>query len=271
MANLGGLFYKQYYEGVFEKNSESDKCSIFSKKNSELFEAQSVEYEYFTGSQTFNLKVKYPGLLVGIGNLHEARYGSDDLNNQIKMGFTFDYTTGAPIIPSSSVKGALRSAFAHSDYIIQLLGGITENADFKGLNVKSLENEIFGDENAPDLRPVYGRDRFFDAFILKYDKNKRSFLAPDTITPHRQNKVLELAEPVPIKFVKVPAGIVFTFSFELNDSSIYKGISSEVKRRLFKQIILDLGIGAKTNVGYGVMEDWNEYGRREHKTSRVPV
>ena len=34
--------------------------------------------------------------------------------------------------------------------------------------------------------------------------------------------------------------------------------SKIIKRELFKQILLDLGIGAKTNVGYGQFKDFVE-------------
>ena len=56
--------------------------------------------------QSFTLKTEYPGLLIGAGYPHDAK-----LDEAIKCGFTFDYVTGIPYIPGSSLKGMLRSFF----------------------------------------------------------------------------------------------------------------------------------------------------------------
>ena len=46
--------------------------------------------------------------------------------------------------------------------------------------------------------------------------------------------------------------VVFKFSFDLKDSKSLN-ITKKQKEELFKSIILDLGVGAKTNVGYGAL------------------
>jgi len=46
--------------------------------------------------------------------------------------------------------------------------------------------------------------------------------------------------------------VVWKFQFDLKSSEL---LTKSQKLNLFKQILLDLGIGAKTNVGYGKFED----------------
>jgi len=97
---------------------------------------------------------------------------------------------------------------------------------------------------------------FFDAFISETSTdNNGLFLADDYITCH-QNKDAALSpfkNPNPVRFLKVRSDVTFTFGFQLQDTEIEYGLvfSKIIKRELLKQILLDLGIGAKTNVGYG--------------------
>ena len=56
--------------------------------------------------KSFELYTAYPGVLIGTGNPHEI-----SMENAIKCGFSFDYVTGLPYIPGSSIKGMLRSYF----------------------------------------------------------------------------------------------------------------------------------------------------------------
>ena len=64
----------------------------------------------------FELKTTYPGALIGSGLVHGV---GDD--HEIKIGFQFDYVSGLPYIPGSSVKGILRSMFGKADYIKEKL------------------------------------------------------------------------------------------------------------------------------------------------------
>ena len=54
---------------------------------------------------SFELTTTYPGLVLGTGYSHET--GTE---GEFKLGFYFDWTTGLPVIPGSSVKGILRAA-----------------------------------------------------------------------------------------------------------------------------------------------------------------
>ena len=89
---------------------------------------------------------------------------------------------------------------------------------------------------------------FFDAFISAIPDNGRVF-AEDYITPHKNI----FKNPIPIRFLKIAPDVTFTFQFKLKDGCFKNSqkISSNEKLKLFKQILLDFGIGAKRNVGYG--------------------
>jgi len=101
------------------------------------------------------------------------------------------------------------------------------------------------------------RDTFYDAYILKSehmrpDGERGHFLGNDFITPHKHTDRSKahldpFSNPTPIQFLKVLPEVTFIFQFKL-----HKGIiDAEQKLLLFKEILLTLGIGAKTNVGYG--------------------
>jgi len=208
-----------------------------------------------------------------------------------KIGFFFDYTTGMPYIPGHSVKGVLRNAFPNHknerfvkektetiiDYLgkndDELMGFFTEylSSKFKNDNqddtpsfshtlfVELLGNIIFeGKEpcsfnektNSFEYRqiPIYERDIFHDVYFYEGNEgnegNKKGiFLGTDYITPHSN----PLKNPIPIKFLKILPNVKIKFQFDLKDNLI----SKELKKELFKKILLDFGIGAKTNVGYG--------------------
>ena len=186
---------------------------------------------YCNEDDSFELQTCYPGLLVGIGNVHGS-----DRKEEIELGFSFDYVTGSPYIPGSSVKGLLRSAFAHEDDIHFALGD--ENID-----VEKLKNEIFEGRNGDADIPVPQRDVFYDSFPVTQGR----LMAKEAITPHGD----ELTSPIPIALVKVRPNVIFKFSFGLHDGII----TAEKKRALFKTIIKDFGVGAKTNVGFGVFAE----------------
>ena len=114
MRNLNLLFNKTYYEALTassfvdktvmkENNTETNKKiyrTTFSHERDYMAPGEMVR-------QRFLMTVCYPGLLVGIGNAHNAGVSSEE----IAVGFSFDYVTGQPYVPGSTVKGVLRSHF----------------------------------------------------------------------------------------------------------------------------------------------------------------
>jgi CRISPR-associated protein Cmr6 len=253
-SNIGWLYSKDYYKNIEQivKLKENDQADHFKKKNETITGMKFSAYEEFSKKvhslnckniTTLELTTSYPGLLIGSGIPHES--GS---MGEFKIGFHFDHTTGLPYIPGSSVKGLLRSAFkqVNGEYIAFLL---KEMGIQKQVDIEALEKEIFDgietDETGKEKeKSIYKRDIFFDAGIIKTKNNEGFFLAEDFITPHPS----PFKEPIPIMFLKVLPQAVFQFTFRLFDSLM---LTAEKKKELFEKIICQLGIGAKTNVGYG--------------------
>ncbi len=236
--NIGWLFYKGYYntlsdddykfillpkeeQNTIVKKEIEDKIEIEIKnilnQPPQTEKSEPSEKSEPLGSSQFEATTTYPGLLLGSGNTHEL----PDIKGQAILGFHFDYTSGLPIIQGSSVKGVLRSAFEHHEYIKEIIGD---------KDIEKLETEIFDNS-----------DIFFDAVIYKASDK---IFGDDYITPHGDNP---LKDPTPLRFIKVMPNITFKFDFELSDGVLTK----DEKLLLFAQILSDIGIGAKTNVGYG--------------------
>jgi CRISPR-associated protein Cmr6 len=237
-ANIGWLFYKDYFKEIdYAKLDNPKNEMLINKKVANIIsQTPTIQEAEVLGKTHFTAKTIYPGLLLGSGNTHEL----PDIKGQAILGFHFDYTSGLPVIQGSSIKGVLRSAFKHAEYIHELLKNET-------LDVKELEKEIF--ENS---------DIFFDATISNVEGK---ILGDDYITPHAN----ELKDPIPLRFIKVLPNVTFRFDFELSDGLITK----EQKSKLFQEILEDLGLGAKTNVGYGKFENFNPYKTDEEKVKEA--
>lgn len=255
---------------------------LFKVKNREI-EDTKYTIDYFS-SQTDASKLKlyttYPGLLLGSGYTHEVL-----AKGEFKLGFYFDHTTGLPIIPGSSIKGVLRSVFPQwqrdksttdelkkvKTYWIQSLienktiEEIEKEYDsdekFKPLKEKIhlLELEIFEGikdnsktKTTEKYYSIYQRDIFHDAIIVEAGKDKK-IVGTDSITPHiDQSGKLSyeqamLKNPTPLAFLKVLPSVGFQFNFDLKDGLL----TVKQKQLLFEKVLLTIGIGAKTNVGYG--------------------
>ena len=285
-ANTGWLFYKNYYLET-ETGSKIDFLQDkTNKRNEELFIARNRELlrqtivkddalaslkKHLSSLQNFQLETVYPGLLLGSGYNHGT-----GKQGELKLGFFFDHTSGMPCIPGSSVKGLLRSMFPGMDYK-RYLKAKSKNSDEAAIYethckekqafityalseigvvmdsleaILALEWEIFAgvanydikeDDNKLKAIPMSSRDVFFDAPIV--GPEGKTFLGDDFITPHKN----EFKNPIPIYFLKVLPNVVFEFGFDLKDGKI----SKTDKLKLFKNILLLKGAGAKTNVGYG--------------------
>lgn len=103
---------------------------------------------------------------------------------------------------------------------------------------------------------IYNRDIFNDAFPKESFHTDKRFMGIDYITPHYRDheKSYEenmLLNPIPLPFLKVLPNIAFQFNFDLKDSKVYPALEAAKKELLFKKILLTIGVGAKTNVGYG--------------------
>lgn len=126
MKNLSLLYYKEYYSGFSywnERNSEEKETkkaiSLFFEKRNQIFYNFKIDKTPIPSNVNlteFSLYTTYPGLLLGSGYTHGVK-----AIGEFKLGFHFDYLTGFPVIPASSIKGALRSVFPKLNSITKRL------------------------------------------------------------------------------------------------------------------------------------------------------
>lgn len=275
--NFGYWYYREYFNTI-KLNSEGivTNFSTFNKgKNDKLNEEPLPPYNEevnIQGIKSFELKTCYPGLLCGVGYHHEINKPADEKGKKVEgdkeddapevynLGMYFDYTSGLPVIPGSSIKGMLRSAIEKWDFL----------ADYKPKEEKALPASL-SDRDVlrkaiiravfeGDGLSIYDRDIFLDAIPVKVD-NK--LFGEDYITPHPD----PLKNPNPIRFLRVNPGVTYQFRFILKDHVVLddkvvlkdsisqkgdeKVLKADFKEELFKAIICTFGLGAKTNVGYG--------------------
>lgn len=256
--NLHQLYYKEYFKGLDfsfllenkKKEASSSVKKAIKEKNDALCEPNQLQPIPSPANATHTLQFNtlYPGLATGVGIGHEAK-----IEGEFKLGMHFNWTYGMPVVYGSSVKGVLRSYFKDFYH---------PQTDDKEEEVDKLKVDIFGEDKKDkkkgykNEKSIYDRDIFFDAVIVKPDQKGR-ILCPDSITPHVQGP---LKNPIPITFMKIAPGCVIEFRFRLVDSEIRLKngktvvLKAEEKRKIFKTILTTVGIGAKTNVGYGQLE-----------------
>lgn len=251
-ANIGYQFFHSVGIPGFVKEQVKFAISV----NSDVLEVlRSANYS------VVNMRVQAPGLLIGSGLAHGLPGSEED----VKTGLQFDYTSGLPVIPGSSVKGVIRSAFPtikedkeqsneadaeKLNYIRSLIADIPEFSSLvlEDNDILELGNQMFnhGDIFADALLVGYGTR-------MKQHGPVKQVLTEDYITPHIGGP---LAQPIPIKIVKVAPGVTFAFCFKFNETKIgAKVVSASMKKALCAAILQDLGVGAKTNVGYGVLKE----------------
>lgn len=265
-TNTNYLFYKKYYE--------ADTPTVLANINAEItsMPIQPI-VPVFDGlnANHINLYTTYPGLLIGSGYQHDYKKPDDTKMQEeaFKIGFYFDYTTGMPVIPGSSIKGMLRSCFPQKAVTTKKLSAafIESRTQFikdtfksvlginEEINVDAIEDEIFHGKRSGKPIPMYQRDVFFQAVPVAIKNTEKKLFYTDYITPHvKENLSYEesmLKNPVPIKFLKVAPNVQYRFEFKLNGSEVCKSLTKDKKLKLFEYLITTLGIGAKTNVGYG--------------------
>lgn len=136
---------------------------------------------------------------------------------------------------------------------------VSDDPDF----VIKLENEIFegmygSTADRTDSKCHFSmkdRDIFFDAVITKGDGTL--IFNDEFITPHKN----PLQNPIPLQLLKIRPNVTFTFQFKLgesysvdeNDISVSRPrlLTADQRLELFRQLLLVLGVGAKTNTGFG--------------------
>lgn len=255
--NIYKLFFKDYFneeENGFNFNyvlhnnrPDENTKNIFNSRNEAI---KNVDLEVIPAlpiikdDECLRFKLLYPGLLTGIGLVHDSK----KLDGAYNLGMHFDYTYGMPIVYGSSVKGVLKTYF--KDFFLK-------HYPDRESDVESLMKLIFEGKNpeydekkdTPKYISIYERDVFFDAVIV--DSYEGHFLEDDFITPHPD----PLKNPTPIKMLKIAPGCKIEFRFKLNKHKIKdREYTSDFILKIFEEILTTVGIGAKTNVGYGQLK-----------------
>lgn len=270
MRNLHKFYYKDYFApdrlswNKDDLKTNENNVKVIKGNNQKLCNPISKYHNPIDKNPLVNgvlsMRIQYPGLVTGIGINHEI-----GVEGEYKLGMHFDWTYGVPVVYGSSVKGVLRAWFQAffmkskpdvdpSEFETEIFKGklrdIKAEKEKYGQEwdkmVKEVENRIYSSKS------IYDRDVFFDAVVVATDSQKR-ILCSDSITPHNENP---LKNPKPLTFMKVAPGCELEFRFKLHDTEI-NGVklSKEDKLNLFKDILTTVGIGAKTNVGYGQLSE----------------
>lgn len=185
-------------------------------------------------------------LIIGLGASHPQ-----------ETSMTLHHTYGIPYIPGSAIKGATRYCavlkFAEKDKkddegwekAIERISRSLEEGTVLGISLDSLKFknliDIFGTQNQ------HGEVIFMDAYPLN-EVN----LKIDIMNPHYQNYYsgkeppADWQNPNPIKFLTVEK-TKFQFNLLSKDEDLL--VKSEA---LLKSALKELGIGAKTAIGYGI-------------------
>lgn len=260
LKNISKLFFKDYYEGIDFSYVLSEIRDVTKEiqniiRRNRVIESASLKVIESPSKCCKKIRavIQYPGLITGVGLVHDSK----KIDGAYNLGMHFDYTFGMPILYGSSVKGVLRQYF--KEFYLNQLDEPDVNDLFMDI-FEGKERDQKNDETNKDgklvkayrNKSIYNRDIFFDAVIIKSYKDgngRLHLLENDSITPHGENP---LKNPKPIAMLKIASGCTLEFRFLLCESVVEgKKYSSEKKLVLFKEILQTVGVGAKTNVGYG--------------------
>ena len=165
----------------------------------------------------------------------------------IEAGITLDRTWGVPLLPGSSLKG-LAAAVAH---------GLTDDERWR----KNTDGKAEGDYaralfGTTDQRGVV---TFHDAFWLP-SHDQQPALAQDIMTVHHPSYYQKKPDdrefhppdgtdsPIPVSFITTRAGLTFVITLEAREDD---AAWLKPAWQLLEAGLERLGIGAKTNAGYG--------------------
>lgn len=252
-----------------------------------------------TAKHKLSVKTMYPGLITGIGLKHEIGVNYESkLGLTFDHATGYPYLPASSIkgalratFPQRLIDGKKRESLAKNQalqkqktaFILHLLANQkslspeildkrwNEWKEAKNISkerikelsfIDALELELFegasletSDKNPgyqKTYRSIYERDIFYDGYLLKSENARGQFLDKDFITPHAH----PLKSPKPLQFMKILPEVTLQLQFQFHNSIL---LSAKEKQDLVLDIILNVGLGAKTNVGYGQFTDATEY------------
>lgn len=165
----------------------------------------------------------------------------------LETGFVWHRTLGVPYLPGASVKGMVRA------WLVHWLGAVDEISS-KRTQLRAAE--LFGDFETEGM----GRISLFDAVPETVPR-----LEIDIINPHyskyysdpKSNLPGDYYSPVPINFLTVAPGQWFEFALAPTDSRCTADDLADGVQ-LLEDALAFIGCGAKTAVGYGVFEGFQD-------------
>lgn len=199
-------------------------------------------------SSAFEMK-QSGGMIVGLGG-----------SSPLEVSITLHPVYGIPFIPATAVKGVARSwAENHA--------GLQDNER------KSILLEIFGsgDKYTPDDGTQQaGNVIFFDAYPKEYPTLELDVMTPHYSEYYTAHKVpADWYDPVPVQFLTVrDAEFLFhlAVSGRVTDDARAKELLARAKEFLTRALT-ELGIGAKTNSGYGFFKSDSSDGAGSNRIS----
>jgi CRISPR-associated protein Cmr6 len=246
----------------FVKNSFDDEKNKYQFEINEInlsFDNHSSKIDSYFKSLTsymeenkkydFSLKISNR-LIVGLGSV-----------SVYETSITLHHIYGIPYIPSSAIKGVLRSYI-----ILECFSEELEN--YSEDKYQKFEEEVLF---AKDEDGNYKHKWFIDIFgsqeqegeIIFFDSFSQDVkIQNDIMTPHygdyykdKKNKVAptDTQSPNPIPFLTVVGEFRFIIATKKNSIEKYKIRDKSIKEWL-KEALTNHGIGAKTAVGYGYFE-----------------
>jgi len=274
VTQVGGRDRRENRHFNLDKSDNKDEWGKIKEHNKPLLQlanaalvsyqlkAQAVDVLNFKkqsglNTQTIVLKTIYPGLFTGSGYNHET--GNE---GELSLGFFFDHSTGLPILPGSSIKGVLRSAFPNfKNKDVLASAEVLEPSDLQSNKAKFVVLEIFRLQETDEKKIVQIAHQLelaifqgvdFKATLEARQKAiEKAAPEPNSIVCHRSmskhdifleayisnpigGKILgtdsitphgdnPLKNPIPLPFLKVLPDVEFTFQFLLQDSELADG------------------------------------------------
>jgi len=185
-----------------------------------------------------------------------------------ETGMILDRNTGLPYLPASGIKGVMRLAcaliLAEQDPNRVKPGENEESGQWVINDREPLLRKYFGDTATDAKDGVRGQLVFLDAFPVQVPE-----LRPDIMNPHYQTYYqginnpnfrgpVDDEDPIPVKFLTVKQGTEFffrIFALPLAEGSVVERDFGDTDRNflieVMRKAMTELGMGAKTSVGYG--------------------
>jgi len=239
--NLSLRYYKlaDMYQSDFNE-TEKDRSAFF-----RITRQLSARPEYSLAFATRQKHLELIGTVFTLTTAKRLLFGVG-YSHPLEIGFTFDWTTGLPIIPGSSLKGVARS-FAK------------ENKERCQVD-DALIDKVFGPENSEHAGEII----FFPAHPCL--TIGQTFLELDVMTPHyapyyqkpQEKPPADWYSPVPLHFLTVPVGIKYCFRLADRFNHGWKEVDSpllKTAKQLLKSALIEQGVGAKTSVDYGYFRE----------------